>query len=323
MFPREARDAMESALRFRHRLLPYLHTMNRRAAVDGVPLVRPMYHVAPEDRRAYTVPNQFAFGSELFVAPITTPRDRVTLRGAMRAWLPSGAWVDLFTGIAYDGDRDIELHRDLSSIPALLRAGGILPLAAADDLDATRNPERLEVLVAPGADGAFTLIEDDGTGTTPDDIPAARTAITWRQDTGTVEIAAADDPHGVLPGRRTWTVTVLGVGEGTRLHVEGDTSADVVHRDGRASVTVADVPPDRPVRVVVAAAPDGPRTHERDAALFAVLNTAQFGHEAKAAAWQTLTARHLSPEAKLAELHAQALPRELIGALSELLTART
>jgi hypothetical protein len=52
-----------------------------------------------------------------------------------------------------------------------------------------------------------------------------------------------------------------------------------------------------------------------------VLNGAQYGHEAKAAAWQTLTSE-LTPEAMLAELHAQALPRELIGALSELLTAR-
>ena len=55
-------------------------------------------------------------------------------------------------------------------------------------------------------------------------------------------------------------------------------------------------------------------------ALFDVLNAAQYGHEAKAAAWATLTS-DLPPEAMLAELHAQGLPRELIGALSELLTA--
>ena len=157
MYPGEACDAMTRALRFRHRLVPYLHTMNHRAAVEGVPLVRPMYHLAPAEPLAYTVPNQFAFGSELLVAPVTTPRDAVTLRGAVRAWLPEGLWVDVFTQTVYDGGREIELHRELDAIPALLRAGGILPLAAEDDLDATRNPERLELLVAPGADGAFTL----------------------------------------------------------------------------------------------------------------------------------------------------------------------
>jgi alpha-glucosidase (family GH31 glycosyl hydrolase) len=319
MYPAEAREAMTSALRFRHRLVPYLHTMNHRAAVEGVPLVRPMYHLAPEDARAYRVPNQFAFGSELIVAPITTPRDRVTLRGAVRAWLPPGAWIDLFTSTAYDGDRDVELHRDGRSIPALLRAGGVLPLAAEDDLDATRNPDRLEVLVAPGADGEFTLIEDDGTGTTAEDIPTARTTITWRQETGELTIGAADDPRGVLPRARTWTVTFMGVDPGTPIRVEG-AAADGAGGDGRARVTIRDAPTDQPVSVT-ASAVDGPRTPERSAALFEVLNAAQFDHEAKAAAWRTLTSP-LSPQAMLAELHAQGLPRELIGALSELLTAR-
>ena len=79
-------------------------------------------------------------------------------------------------------------------------------------------------------------------------------------------------------------------------------------------------PPDAPLRVTVGADP-APRTPDRADALFDVLSRAQYGHEAKAAAWRTLTS-DLAPEAMLAELHAQALPRELIGALSELLTAR-
>jgi hypothetical protein len=247
----------------------------------------------------------------------------VTLRGEVRAWLPEGAWIDIFTGTAYDGDREIDLHRDGASIPALLRAGGILPLAAEDDLDATRNPERLEVLVAPGADGTFTLIEDDGTGTTPDDIPTARTAIAWDQASGTLTIAAAEDPHGVLPRARTWTVTFVGVGEGATVRVEGGggtPSGEPLIAGGRASVTVRDVPAGEAVRVV-AEVGEAPLTHDRDEALFAILNAAQFGHDAKAAAWRTLESG-LPPAAKLAELHAQELPRPLIGALSELLTAR-
>jgi hypothetical protein len=291
---------MSQALRFRHRLVPYLHTMNHRAAVDGVPLVRPMYHLAPDEPRAYGVPNQFAFGSELIVAPITTPRDPVTLRGEVRAWLPPGTWVDLFTRTAYDGDREVDLHRDGGSIPALLRAGGIVPLTAEDELDATRNPERLELLVAPGADGRFELIEDDGTGSAPADIPTARTPIAWDDAAGTLTIGPAEDPHGILPAARTWTVTLLGAED--------------------AAETVADVPPGEAATVALDGA-GGPRTPDRQDALFAVLNAAQYGHEAKAAAWRTLTSG-LPPQAQLAELHAQELPRELIGALSELITAR-
>jgi hypothetical protein len=256
-----------------------------------VPLVRPMYHLAPEEERAYDVPNQFAFGSELLVAPVTTPRDKVTLRGSVRAWLPPGPWIDIFTSTVYEGDREIELHRELGSIPALLRAGGILPLAAEDDLDATRNPERLEVVVAAGADGEFTLIEDDETN-------VARTTLSWDQAAGALTIGAADDPHGVLPAEREWAVTVLGT-DPEPLAASGPTGA--------------------PLRVQAGADPR-PRTPHREDALFAVLDAAQYPNGAKQTAWRTLSS-DLSPAAKLAELHAQGLPRELIGALSELLTA--
>nr|BFF21392.1 hypothetical protein GCM10025730_49130 [Promicromonospora thailandica] len=153
-FPPEHRAAMGDALRFRHRLVPYLHTMNHRAAA-GVPLVRPMYHLEPRRHEAYEVPHQFAFGSELLVAPVTTPRDPASLRGRVRVWLPAGVWTDVFTGAVYRGDRTIEMHRGLGSVPALLRAGGILPLDAGPDLDATRNPSALELLVAPGPPGGW------------------------------------------------------------------------------------------------------------------------------------------------------------------------
>src|SRR3954447_1856447 len=246
-YPAEAREAMGAALRFRHRLVPYLHTMNHRAAVDGVPLVRPMYHLHPGAAEAYAVPNQFAFGSELLVAAITTPRDRVTLRGAVRAWLPPGTWIDVFTTTVYAGDREVELHRDAATIPALLRGGGILPLAAEDDLDATRNPERLEVLVAPGADGELTVVEDDDTGATPDDVPTARTTITWRQEEGTLTIGAAHGPAGIVPGTRTWTVRVRGAPADTELRVDG-AAAEGRAGIGRVSVTVPDAPTDREIR---------------------------------------------------------------------------
>jgi alpha-glucosidase (family GH31 glycosyl hydrolase) len=82
-----ARRIMTRFLRLRHRLVPYLYTMNRRAHGDGEPLVQPMYYAHPHDADAYRVRNQYRFGDRLLVAPITTPADRATGLGAVRAWL--------------------------------------------------------------------------------------------------------------------------------------------------------------------------------------------------------------------------------------------
>ena len=299
-YPPEAAAAMAEALRLRHRLVPYLHTANHLAARTGASPVRPIYHRFPASPEAYRVPNEFLFGSELLVAPITAPRDPVTLLGSARAWLPAGTWTDVFTGVVYDGGRAIELHRDSTSIPVLLGTGGILPLAAADDLDASTNPARLEVLVAPGGDGRFVLYEDDGSGQTVDDIPTATTELAWDQVAGTLTIGAVDGPAGVVPDRRTWTVALLGVAGATQRIV--DASTDV-------AITVVFSPDPR------AGVPD---VHGR---VFALLNRAQCAFATKSAVWQEVTSGR-AVETVLASLVALDLPGGLLSAVAELLTAR-
>jgi hypothetical protein len=319
MFPEETRSAIDGALRFRVRLVPYLHSMNHVAATQGVPLVRPMYHLAPDEPAAYEVPNEFAFGSELVVAPITTPRDPVTLLGSATAWLPPGPWTDIHTGVVIEGGRIVRLHRDGASVPALLKAGGILPLAAEHETDATRNPQHLEVLVAPGADGAFVLIEDDDTGTTPETIPTVRSALIWDQASGSLTIEAADGPAGIVPETRTWTVALLGFSDAMSVTVDGRATPATASR-GRVSLTVT---ADTNAAVVVRFAADPrPVTADVPGRLFALLNAAQHPYEAKAAIWRTIGADRSAAD-RLAELHAMDVPRPLLEAITELLTAVT
>lgn len=321
-FPAEARQAIDEALRFRHRLVPYLHTMNHRAAACGVPLVLPMYYLAPGREEAYTVPNQFAFGSELVVAPITSRRDPVTLRGSVRTWLPPGTWVDIFTDVVYEGDRELVMHRGPGSVPALLRAGGILPLAAGTGAELTTdNPGQIELIVAVGADGHLELVEDNGTGASLDQVPTLRTPLSWSQTDGVLTVGPATGPDGICPAARSWTVTFLGLWPETDIRVDGSP----VPGPGpgprlRLSITVPDVPVGRAFTVSVG---PSPQMHTGDPGrhLFELLDRAQFGFEAKSAAWSTLTSRPDAAQA-LAELQAQLVPAPLLSAISELLTAR-
>uniref|UniRef100_UPI0039F12184 glycoside hydrolase family 31 protein n=1 Tax=Sinomonas sp. G460-2 TaxID=3393464 RepID=UPI0039F12184 len=159
----DAEAVMADFLRLRHRLVPYLHTMNHRAFTEGRPIVEPMYYEYPEEGDAYEVPNQFLFGTELLVAPVVEPRDRALNRASAPAWLPPGVWIDFFTGTVYRGGRRARLYRTLETMPVLARAGAIVPMAHPDTLgNGTPAPERFELRVFAGASGEFTLIEDDG-----------------------------------------------------------------------------------------------------------------------------------------------------------------
>ena len=155
---------MTEHLRLRHRLLPYLHTMNHRAASDGRPLVEPLYHRVARGGRglrpAEPVPVRQRAGGRAADRP-GRPAHPARLRPGLAA---RGTWVDVFTGLVYDGGRELLLHRDLTSIPVLAAAGAIVPLDGAPvPGNDPVNPASLEVLVVVGADGSFTLVEDDGT----------------------------------------------------------------------------------------------------------------------------------------------------------------
>ncbi len=182
-YRQDIREIMGQFLRLRHELVPYLYSMNYRNHLDGVPLVRPMYHTWPEKEDAYRCPNQYTFGSQLIVAPVLMPQDRNTCFAQADVWLPDGIYYDFFTGIRYKGGRWLRAYRALSSIPVFVRAGGIVPMCDAQNPDET--PACIYLRIYPGEDGLFSLYEDDGSG----DHAYAKTNIqlVWKERTLVIE----------------------------------------------------------------------------------------------------------------------------------------
>ncbi len=320
-FGAEAQAVMTDFLRLRHRLLPYLHTMNHLAARDGSPLVQPMYWSYPESPDAYQVPNQFTFGSELLVAPITSPKYQSLQLGSVPAWLPAGIWVDIFTGLVYAGGRQVVLHRDLTSIPVLARSGAIVPLSG--ELvpgNSPDNPDTLEVLVVVGADGAFELIEDDGTGSGLDAAAVARTSVVFDQRDGVVTVGPAFGAPGCLPERRSWTITFLGLAslQDAVITVDGSAvDAQLTDGDSRISLSVDGVAVTSVLRVQIGA------NRELDAVdvagrLFALLDRAQIEYETKQRVYTIATSKQ-PLSLRLSHLQALALDRPLETAVGEIL----
>ncbi|WP_395728239.1 TIM-barrel domain-containing protein [Nakamurella sp.] len=282
------RAVMTTYLRLRHRLVPYLHTMNHLAA-QGAPIVQPMYWAYPERDEAYTVPNEFRFGTELIVAPITAPADPISRLGATTAWLPPGDWADIRTGWRYTGDRTIVLHRELADVPVLARAGAIVPLDAAQvPGNDPVNPAALELLVVPGAAGAFDLIEDDGHGGT------VTTPIRYDDASGTLTVGPAVGAVSCLPALRNWSAMIPGGPTGPAISA----------------------PPGEPVTVPLGPSPEP----DVDADLFHRLDLAHLDHELKVSALRVCSADR-PVGTRLSHLHAIGLPRAVESALIEALTA--
>ncbi len=154
---------LEKFLRLRHALVPYLYTMNYRCHTEGKPLCLPLYYAfAKKMTHSNGFRNEYTFGSELLVCPITTPTGRRSGTGCVGAWIPDGTWFDFFTGRRYTGEKQMNLYRTQEDYPVLAKAGAIIPLADDGCQNGTPLPKALRVRVFAGADGAFDLYEDDG-----------------------------------------------------------------------------------------------------------------------------------------------------------------
>lgn len=195
-------------LRFRHRLIPYIYTMNMLTHRDGRPLMEPMYYENPEDDDAYNVPNEYWFGTEFIVSPITEKMSRKTLTAPASTWLPEGRYTDIFTGLIYEGGRKIKMFRDISSIPVLAKEGAIIPLAVNDRTNDWKNPEDMEILIYRGK-GSFTLYEDDGETMNYKNGAFAETRFDVEEDGNDLifTISPAEGDMSVIPSERRYTLS--------------------------------------------------------------------------------------------------------------------
>ena len=203
----EARHNAVNSLRFRHKLLPYIYTMNYRTATEGRALAEPMYYHYPSCSEAYKVPNEFYFGSELIVAPITEPRNAKTLLAGTKLWLPKGRFTDIFTGRVYQGGREYRVYRDMSSIPVLAKEGAIIPLNSDSKSNSWQNPEKLDIWLYSG-NGDFTLYEDDGESENYKNGAFVKTRFALEEKGGDLSfcIEAPEGDLSLIPAERTYTL---------------------------------------------------------------------------------------------------------------------
>ena len=157
----EVEDLAKEALRFRHKLIPYIYSEYYRNYLEGRPIIEPMYYGHPTKEMAYKVGGQYFFGSKLIVAPITSPANKKTGKAKVKVWLPRGEYTDIFTGeVLQSGTYTLE--RDLTSIPVFARSGSVIPLGT-NGGNSVDNPRELELLVYRGK-GRYRLYEDKGDG---------------------------------------------------------------------------------------------------------------------------------------------------------------
>ncbi|ASG79681.1 glycoside hydrolase family 31 protein [Lactiplantibacillus pentosus] len=213
--------AMVKLLQLRHKLVPYLDSENYRTHAEGLPLIQPMYYGHPNDEITYHVPNEYQFGSEMVVAPITTPTDSETGLASTKVWLPKGTWYDMVTGLTYHGDRFFTTYREMTNYPVFVRAGSIIPMTKNYMSSLNQLPQEIELKLFTGEDGEYEMVEHQGE-------QVAKTVFQWHEKQQRLTITTLD-AQDLVPVDRRYSVTLIG-SEGK---VERQTATEVAFQDYR------------------------------------------------------------------------------------------
>ena len=197
-------------LKIRHRLIPYIYSEAKKYSSFGSPLIQPLYYKYPETYDEPLYKNEFYYGSELFVCPITTPKDEIMNRVVHRIFIPNGVWYDFKTGKKFTGgNRYVTFYKD-EDYPVYAKTGAIIPLAKLDpqNINDTSSPKTLEIQIFPGRSNTYKMYEDDGISSMYKEGYSFTTEINYyyKENDFSVSIEPLEGKLGIIPEKRNYII---------------------------------------------------------------------------------------------------------------------
>jgi alpha-glucosidase (family GH31 glycosyl hydrolase) len=160
-FGPEYAKAQHDAIRLRYALVPYIYTMSRKTFETGIGLCRPMYYDYAKQPEAYNYKEEYMFGDNMLIKPVTTPsKDGFA---TVKVWLPAGNdWYEWYTGTLLKGGQVVERSFSIDEYPVYVKTGSVIPMYNDQIQNLDQNPNNLTIGIFPGGSGKFQLYEDNG-----------------------------------------------------------------------------------------------------------------------------------------------------------------
>jgi alpha-D-xyloside xylohydrolase len=232
-FPADIETILIAYDNLRYHLLPYIYSVAWNVTSANGTMMRGLVMDFPKDRNVYDIGGQYLFGPDIMVTPVTQP--------GVQTWpvyLPAGTgWTDFWTGQTSQGGQTIQAATPLQTMPLYVRAGSILPYGPRVQSSADKA-DPLELRIYPGANGSFTLYEDEGDNYNYEKGVYATIAFHWNDKTGTLTIGKR---HGSFPGmleKRTFHIVRVGPNHGAGLHSTAKADVELAYNGQESTVSL-------------------------------------------------------------------------------------
>lgn len=218
--------------RLRYRLMPYIYTVAADTYHREGSIMRGLVMDYAADRRTWGIDDEYLFGRDLLVAPVTVFKARTR-----QVYLPAGAdWYDVATGTFHRGGRTIVAEAPYERMPLFARAGAILPTGPAVQYARQQPDGPLVLHVFTGRDGSFSLYEDDGVSPGYAKGQYARIPIRWDEKAGALTIGTRQGSFPGMTATRTISVRFHAPATPTPLDFTDEPATRVTYRGAALTI---------------------------------------------------------------------------------------
>lgn len=194
----------------RYRMLPYLYSTAWQIATKGETFMQALPIAFGNDTNCRSIKDEYMFGKSFLVAPVV--KDSVTSRNV---YLPTDSkWIDFWTGTASNGGTTVTKTTPADIIPLYVTAGTILPWGPDVQYSTEKQWDSLEVRVYPGADGSFTLYEDENDSYNYEKGAYTEIPMTWNDATMTLTIGKRNGSFTGMLNERVFNIILVKDGNG-------------------------------------------------------------------------------------------------------------
>jgi len=188
--------------KLRYRLMPYIYTLAANTWWKNGSIMRGLPMDFPDDPEVRTINDEYLFGPAFLVAPVTHYRAR-----SRKVYLPAGAdWYNFNTGKRFAGGQTVTAPAPLSRMPLFVRAGSIVPTGVAGQYTNEHPDAPITLLVYSGADGHFSLYEDDGTSYGYEQGHYSRVSFDYDDASGTLTLGERQGDGTGAPAKREFII---------------------------------------------------------------------------------------------------------------------
>jgi len=218
-------DAIEKFINLRYSLLPYIYSTSWDVTANQSSMTRALVMDFANDKQALNINDEYLFGKLILVCPVTnsmyskdTKEDFSTIK-SKELYLPKGAdWYDFWTGEKQSGGQKITKETPLDIIPIYIKAGSILPFGPKVQYATEKKWDNLEIRIYPGANGEFTLYEDENDNYNYEKGAFSTIKFTWNDAKKVLRIDDCKGTFTSMLAQRKFNLVLIAKNKGTGVN---------------------------------------------------------------------------------------------------------